>query len=311
MKIQEIPYGAASTITLNLLGGNASGNQIKVGDEVSLRASRADGGVLLRAGTDAWRVDGAEPADQDSLDAVVDTGLPRITWVSKVGQDRTIAVQVHRFAHTAQWDREVVVGIDESGLRSALRFLPGRRSLDQVAEWLAEQFLIRVPADPHRQPRLLASAGPSEVDVDRSFQLHGRSVVANVASKGGRLLLKNLHRASGKQGRPVALTLVQATLAFRDVTYAATLRETYKDEFRELLGSGEQYLNHWDEYSERERLQIVGRALSLGFAPTPGWTGWTAGPSAFTSSPTGAMPSCPGSATTTPIWRLPRTHPTG
>jgi AAA domain len=65
----------------------------------------------------------------------------------------------------------------------------------------------------------------------------------------------------------MALTLVHTRLAFRDVTYAARLRETHRDEFRDLMGSGEQYLNHWDEYSERERLQIVGRALSLGFAP--------------------------------------------
>ncbi|MFI9552783.1 DEAD/DEAH box helicase [Nonomuraea endophytica] len=267
MRIQEIPYGVAGTITLKLLGGNASDNQIKIFDEVSLRTSRADGGVLLRAGTDAWRVDGAEPPDQDFLDAIIDTGLPRVTWVSKVVQDSTIAVQVHRFAHTARWDREVVVGIDDSGLRSALRFLPGRRSLDQIAEWLADQFLISVPADPHREPRLLASAGPSEVNVDQGFQLHGRSMAANIANRNGRLLLKNLHRVSGKRSRPVALTLVRARLAFRDVTYAATLRETYKDEFRELLGSGEQYLNHWDEYSERERLQIVRRALTLGFAP--------------------------------------------
>jgi MoxR-like ATPase len=267
MKIQDLPYGKAGTITLKLLGGNVSGNKINVYDEVSLRASRADGGVLLRAGTDAWRVDGAEPGDQDLLDAVVDTGLPRITWVTKVGQDRTVAVQVHRFAHTARWDREVVVGVDDSGLRSALRLLPGRRSPDQVAQWLAEEFLISVPADPHRQPRLLASAGPSQVDVDRGFQLHGKRVVANITNKDGRPLLKSLLRVSGRRSRPVALTLVQGTLAFRDVTFAGTLRETYKHEFRELLESGEQYLNHWDEYSKRERLQIVGRALSLGFAP--------------------------------------------
>ncbi|MFC0526121.1 DEAD/DEAH box helicase [Phytohabitans kaempferiae] len=267
MKINNIPYGKAETITLRLLGGNVSSRQIKIGDEVSLRASRADGGVLLRAGTDAWRVDGAEPGDQDLLDTVVDTDLPRITWVSKVGQDGTIVVQVHRFAHTARWDREVVVGIDDDGLRSALRFLPSRRTLDQVGEWLSDQFLIAVPADPHRQPRLLASAGPSQVDSERGFQLHGQTVVANITHKDGRPLLRNVVRVSGRRSRPVALTLVHARIAFRDVTRAAQVREVHRDEFRDLMGSGEQYLNHWDEYSERERIQIVDRALSLGFAP--------------------------------------------
>ena len=248
---------------LKIEEGRSSGFSVRVGDEVTLRISRANGRVLLRAGTGAWFAEGAAPADQDLLDKVVDTGLPCLSWVTRAGQDGTIAVQVHRFASRAQWDNQIVIGIDDNSLRSALRMFPSRRTADQLGRWLTEEFLITGAAGEDETARMLASAGPQTVRLDKGFQLHGRRAVAHVENRDGLLWLKTL-RYSRQQHEAIALTLVEARVSFRNATYAATLRERHQEDFARLLSTGQQYLNHWDEYSERERRQITGRALGLG-----------------------------------------------
>jgi hypothetical protein len=265
MKISDIPSGATSTIVLRMAQGHPSGHSASIGDEVTLRASRANGRVLLRVGTNAWFAEGAAPSDQDLLDQVIDTGLPRIAWVTRADQDGTIAIQVHRFARQAQWDNEIVIGVDETSLLSALRILPGRRTADQLEGWLTEQFLMAGPAGRGGPARMLASAGPQSVRLDRGFQLHGKRAIAHIENRDGQLWVKTL-RYARRQHEVIALTLVHAQVSFRDATYTATLRERHQEDFARLLSTGQQYLNHWDEYSEREQRQVVARALSLGVA---------------------------------------------
>lgn len=71
-------------------------------------------------------------------------------------------------------------------------------------------------------------------------------------------------RYNRRQHEVIALTLVEAQVSFRNATYTATLRERHREDFARLLSTGQQYLNHWDEYSERDRRQIIDRALGLG-----------------------------------------------
>jgi hypothetical protein len=266
MKVSEMAYGATHTITLKVMGGNASNRGTQVRDEVTLRTSRANGRALLSAGGDAWWVEGAEPADQDVLDVVTDTGLPCISWVTQVGRDRTVVVRVHRFAHRLRWEHEIVIGIDDDSLRSAQRVLGGRRSADQLKGWLENQFLIPAGPDRSRPPRVLASAGQQAMTLDKGFSLLGTRAVAHIENLDGRLRLKTLRWAGNRERQAIALTLVEAEVAFRDSTEAMAFRERHRDEFAQLLSTGQQYLNHWDDYSEREREQIVRGALGLGAA---------------------------------------------
>lgn len=185
MKISEIPSGATSTIVVRITEDHTSGRSARIGDEVTLRTSRANGRVLLRAGTNAWFVEGAEPADQDLLDKVVDTGLPRITWVTRASQDGTIAVQVHRFASRAQWENQVVIGIDDNSLRSALRILSGRRTADQLEGWLTKEFLI-AGADGNGRPGCSLRPGRNRCGLTRvsSCTAKGRSPISRTGTDG-------------------------------------------------------------------------------------------------------------------------------
>lgn len=265
MKISDISSGAASTIMLRITQGRVSSSSAKVGDEATLRTSRANGRVLLRVGTNAWFVDGAEPADQDLLDTVIDTGLPCISWVSRVGQDNTITIQVQRFARRAEWSNQVVIGIDENTLLAAQRLLSGRRTADQLANLLTRQFLIADAATSGGPIRMLASAGPQSVRLDKGFQLHGKRMIAHIENRDGRLWVKTL-RNGRRQREVLALTLVEAQVSFRDETFTAALKEQHREDFARLLSTGQQYLNHWDEYSERDQQQVIARALGLGVA---------------------------------------------
>ena len=309
MKLRQLDYGATDTIALRLKGGNASDREIKVGDEATLRVSRVNGRVMLRVGTDVWWAEGAEPAQQDLLDLVVDTDLPCLTWVAQAGPDCAVAVQVHRFAHRLPWDQEIVVGMDEDSLRSAQRLLAGRRSADQLARWLADQFLLKHEPPDTAPARMLASAGPQAMTLDKGFRLHGTRAIAHIDNRDGRLFLKTLRRAGRRQREVMGLTLVEADVSFQDATSAHVFREKHRDEFARLLSTGQQYLNHWDDYSGRDRQQIAQRALALGAARYMRCARPGAGPSASTSTRTAARSSWPVSARSTLSSRQPGRRP--
>ncbi|MFE9658041.1 DEAD/DEAH box helicase [Micromonospora sp. NPDC006431] len=264
MRLQDLQYGATTSIVLKPLDQALSGNSVKIGHEATLRTSRASSAAMLVVDKDVWPVEGHGPADQDHLDEVLDSGGARIAWVSRVGDD-TITVQVHRFAHHVRWDPDLVFGLDDHSLQSLARLLPGRRRVDQTAKWLADQFLVAAPAGTDRAPRFLASAAPERaVSFDQGFRLHGSRIMAHVENRDGRLRLRTVRWANRADRTAVALTLVEASASFRDETFAGTFRERHHTEFAELLSSGRQYLNRWDEYSEKERRQVVDRAFTLG-----------------------------------------------
>ncbi|WP_431912765.1 DEAD/DEAH box helicase [Micromonospora carbonacea] len=264
MKLTSLQYGATTTIVLRALDRPPSGNPVEIGQEATLRTSPATNDSLLVVGGDVWQVQGRGPADQDQLDMVLDGGGARLAWVSTVGRD-VLTVQVHRFAYRLRWEEELVFGVDDRGLTAVTRLLPAHRRIDQVTKWLAEQFLIPAPAGTNRAPRFLASAAPDRaVSLDQGFRLHGTRTTAHLENQGGQLWLRILRRPSAADRDAVALTLVEAPASFRDQTYAGVFRQRHQTDFTQLLGSGRQYLNHWDEYSEKERRQVVDRATALG-----------------------------------------------
>ncbi len=266
MKIQELSYGAPTTIVLRLLGNRASSGA-KIGEEATLRRSQAAGKSLLQVGTEAWQVEGVGPADQDALDMVFDTGLPHLGWVARSGQDNTVAIQIHRFAHAVHWDGDVGITFDEKTLESIARVQSGRARVKKVENWLAEQFLLPDLRGSDRPARLFASAGPNQAaSSDNAFLLHGKSFSAPVERRNGQLWVRTVRRVRRGQSSAVALTLVKADVEFRDSTFVTTFREEHNAAFQKLLSSGKQYLNHWDGYSERERRQIAERAVTLGSA---------------------------------------------
>ncbi|MEV5821173.1 AAA domain-containing protein [Micromonospora haikouensis] len=266
MKLQALQHGATTTLVLRTVDQHRPAEPVEIGHEATLSTARTTGDTLLVRGRDVWRVQGHGPADQDQLDKVLDGGGARLAWVSDIGPGM-FTVQVHRFAYRLRWEEELVFGVDDRGLAAAARLLPAHRRIDQVTTWLADQFLIPPPAGTDRAPRFLASAAPDRaVALDRGFRLHGSNATAHIENQDGQLWLRTLRRPTAADRRSVALTLVEAPASFRDETYAGVFRQRHQTDFTQLLGSGRQYLNHWDEYSEKEVRQVVERAVGLGVA---------------------------------------------
>ncbi|MEU8143183.1 AAA domain-containing protein [Nonomuraea sp. NPDC048901] len=265
MKLSQLPYGAITTIDLTSPDDGFSTGAV-VGDEITLLTSAQSGVVMLRAGESAWRVAGAEPAHQDALDLVMDTNLPRIAWVTNAAKGSPLTVRVHRFAQAVSWDDKLIIEVDDESLRSLTRARSGKMTMKRALAWLEAEFLL--PHADRSSRRLFASAGPSHAVAagGGGFSLYGKSTIAHIDKQGDRFRVKTVRRAAAKSSHNVALTVVEAEVAFDDARFTTTFRTEHSAAFQELLSSGRQYLNYWDDYSKREREQILSRALGLGFA---------------------------------------------
>ncbi|GAA2395497.1 hypothetical protein Cme02nite_55760 [Catellatospora methionotrophica] len=263
MRLRDLRTDSASAITLRTRGGENPATVARVGDEASLLYSSTGGNLLLRIGANAWQAAGDTPTDEQVLTDVIGTNLPVLAWVSRVAAPDSVAVQVHRFAHRLTWDQKLVIGVDDDAVRAVQRALHRSRTSADLVRWLADEFVLAPSAD-GRPVRVFGSAGQQSLDLSTGFVLHGRTTEAHLESRDGVLWLKTLRRPGRRGQREVALTLVEADLTFADGTHAHTFKQQHLDEFQRLLSSGQQYLNHWDEYGRMDQAQVIARAIGLG-----------------------------------------------
>ena len=278
MKVSDVIHGRVATAHLRRADGDRFPEGLVAGAEMFLSGGDHDG-FRIRAGEDAWEVEGVAPPDVDTLRR----SLPRLAWLVQAtparGPDDRLLVQVHEFPAALDWDEPMDIGVDDRVVDD-MRKRQGRLvSVESVVQWLTECMLLP-SREPDGPPRALLSGSPRP-DAGRktAFRLHGHRFAVDVERGSDDRLQVNrvvpARRAiEGDERRPIFLATGQ--ISFCDATVAGEFRGVARTELDSLVAQADSYLGLWQAYNDREREAILRRARELGWArysrrePLPG-----------------------------------------
>ena len=282
MKVSDVIHGRVATADLRRADGDRFPEGLVAGSEVFLSGGDHDG-FRIRAGEDAWEVEGVAPPDVDALRRMGIRGLPRLAWLVQATHARRptdrLLVRVHEFPAALDWDEPMDIGVDDKVVDD-MRKRQGRLvSVESVVQWLTERMLLP-SREPDGRPRALLSGSPRP-DAGRktAFRLYGDRFAADVERGSDDRLQVNrvvpARRAiEGDERRPIFLATGQ--ISFCDATVAGEFRGVARTELDSLVAQADSYLGLWQAYNDRERAAILRRARELGWArysrrePLPG-----------------------------------------
>lgn len=259
MKLSRLQHGHTSVIEVRRVDGAPFPQGLHRGRGVALRRRATSGEVILEGLGELLPVTGGE-----ELRACVEANQPQIAWVTaRAEQERTLAVQVHRFGRLIHSPEPLAFGVDEKIVED-VRARLGRRLLPeavcaQLADWLL------LPGQGGEGARAIITAGPDPT-IEQSFRVHGERVTADVINLGGRAVVKRVTFATQpvrpSERRPPAI--LAGAMSFVDATQAGALRGVAQAELDQLIGRDDSYLRIWRRYWTLELERLVTRRRAFG-----------------------------------------------
>lgn len=241
--------------------------------EVELFSTALESEPMLRAGEQAWAIDGRNPRNRELLEGVLLRALPRLAWVSarapgdeKVGAS-SLVLEVREFPYSMEWGPDVVdFGVGDEVVDSMRRKRRRLSSIDGVLDFLDGH--MRVASEGGRDYVLLSGGPGSQLSQRGAFRLHGKGWAVDVKPDSeGRLLVTRVtqsHRAvADEERRPILL--VRGRFRFVDQTVAGRFRGTARSELDRIVGDADSYLSIWSEYNKLENRSIQRRAHDFGW----------------------------------------------
>ncbi|MGI5232549.1 DEAD/DEAH box helicase [Actinoallomurus sp. CA-142502] len=137
---------------------------------------------------------------------------------------------------------------------------------DRILRWLADRLLLPPPpgAGSEGPPRMIVSVGLGEMGETTGYRIHGRGLIADVGTQGGRLLINRVRRPGNQDAQgPLRLTRCQVT--FTDVSRAGELRAEMRHQLNRLA-AGKGFLAMWQEYNRLETQFVKNQVREVGFA---------------------------------------------
>ena len=271
MKISDVIHGRVATADLQRADGDRFPDGVVPRSEVFLSSGDHDG-FRIRAGDDAWEVEGVAPPDVDTLRRIGIHGLPRLAWLAQAtparGPADRLLVQVHEFPTALAWDEPMDIGVDDRVVDD-MRKRQGRLvSVESVVQWLTDRMLL-APCEPDGPPRALLSGSPMP-DAGRktAFRLYGDRFAVDVErGSDDRLQVNRVVTArraiEGDERRPIHLAT--GRIRFCDATMAGRFRGIARTELDSLVAQANSYLGVWQAYNDREREAILRQARELGW----------------------------------------------
>lgn len=270
MNINDLSSGEVSTFEVVPNAAADFDLVIEARAEAALLFSDVTGDSLLRIGTSAWSVIGADKRAIEALGRLRDRNLPRVAWVAAVRpkgkKSEAVLVQVHEFPARYDWPDSVDIGVDDKLVEQVRQKLSRSVTAAEATQWLNDRFLLH--ADDGTTRVFLSGSPTPATDKSGAFRLHGRGYAVDVA-KGGddKLIATRLVEAkrgsSPDERRPVVLVL--GSIRFCDATIAGAFRGTARTQLDQLVEQAGSYLNVWKEYNKLERESVLRRARTLGW----------------------------------------------
>jgi AAA domain len=273
VRVSAVKRGATSTIEVVRDDADVFPSTLLKGIEVSLLRARDTDDALLSADGQVFGVVGADRGNRLRLADVFERNLPRLCWLvasrPKQGPAMQLTLQIHEFPTDWHSRDEIRIGIDERIVEDIRRsYLTRQASLDDILGWLGSQLLIPSSAD-GRPPRALLSATPGETSLSkRPFRLYGEDIVIDVrAVESGAISIERLLRTRyvrrDDERRPVIL--LEAPVAFCELSVAATARNDLQTQLDQLVRSAGDYMSLWHKYNRLERESVLRRARDFGW----------------------------------------------
>lgn len=270
MNISDLSSGEISTLEIVHSAGADFGMTIQPKTEVILLFSDVTGDALLKIGSEAFSVEGANKQGAEGLKRIRDRNLPRLAWVASARpKDQTTEatlLQVHEFPARYDWPDAVDIGVDEKLVEQVRQKLNRMVSAVEATQWLNERFLLDAGSGGERV--FLSGSPTPDTDQRGAFRLHGRGYAIDVA-KGSddKLLATRIVEARRGRGpderRPIVLVI--GRVRFCDATIAGAFRGTAKTQLDQLVEQAGSYLNVWREYNKIERESVLRRARTMGW----------------------------------------------
>lgn len=270
MNINDLASGEVSTIEVVPSAAADFDAAVEPRVEATLQFSDITGDALLRIGTSAWSVVGADKRASEALQRLRDRNLPRVAWVASVRpkgkKSEAVLLQVHEFPARYDWPDQVDIGVDDKLVEQVRQKLGRIISAGEATQWLSDRFLLQATDG---SARVFLSGSPTpETDQRGAFRLHGRGYAVDVAKRRDDKLLAT-RIVEAKRGRtpderrPVVLVL--GRVRFCDATIAGAFRGTARTQLDQLVEQAGSYLNIWREYNKLERESVLRRARTLGW----------------------------------------------
>ena len=269
MNVSDVIHGRVVTVDLRRADGERFPEGLIPKSEVFLTNGQG-GEFLLRAGAQAWEVEGAGPGDRDALRQLGIRGLPRLAWLVQAapanGQADRVLVRIHEFPAAFVWDDEPVdVGVDDRIVDDLRKRQKRQVSVEGAVQWLTERMLLppRDPDDPPRARALLSGSPGREAGRKTAFRLYGAGFAVDVErGPDDRLRATRIVGArravEGDERRPIYLASGQ--IRFCDASIAGQFRSTARTELDTLVAQSDSYLGLWQRYNDKEREAILRRA---------------------------------------------------
>ena len=271
MMVSDVIHGHVMTADLRRTDGDHFPEGLVAKSEVFLSSSE-DSEHRLRAGPEAWEVDGAAARDRDTLRRIDIRALPRLAWLVQAapanGPADRVLVQVHEFPTAFVWNEPVDIGVDDKVVDDVRKRRKRQVSAESVVEWLAECILLP-PREPGRPPRTLLSGSPAPASPKKTaFRLCGHRFGVDVErGPGDRLRVTRVvqvrRAVEGDEHRPIHLAT--GPIRFCDVTVAGQFRGVARTELDNLVAQADSYLSLWRAYNDREHEAILRRARQVGW----------------------------------------------
>lgn len=270
MNIHDLAAGTVSTFEVVPKAIAGFDLVIEPRAEAVLQFSDGTGDSVLRIGTSAWVVEGADKRSIEAIRRLRDRNLPRVAWVASVrprGRKSTaVLMQVHEFPVRYDWPNPVDIGVDDALVDQVRQKLGRNVAATEVTQWLNDRFLL--PTDDGTVRVFLAGSPNPETNRSGAFRLHGRGYAVDVAKgRDDKLLATRIVEArrgrSPDERRPVVLAL--GRFRFCDSTLAGAFRGAARTQLDQIVEQAGSYLNVWAEYNKLERESVLRRARTLGW----------------------------------------------
>jgi len=270
MKVNDLVHGQVCSLDLRRLGGERFPEGLPIGAEVRLAFADADGAVL-RVGDEVWPVEGVTEDATDTLLQLSARNLPRLAWLAQASPRRAPAerllIQVHEIPGSYSWHEGFDVGVDEKALEDIRKRSGSALSMEAGLGWLRERLLLP-PLPGEAVHRMVLSGSPEATTGGAmAFRLYGDRISADIArGSDERLRLTRIVEArKPERGERRALYLATGPIRFCDATVAGAFRGIARTQLDALVEQADSYLQLWQQYQQRERENVIGRARAFGW----------------------------------------------
>jgi len=240
--------------------------------EINVYSSELESEALLRAGENAWSIEGTNTRNQELLDSLLNRALPYIAWVVArypkqihIPAEKLI-LEINEFPSEYVWPELVEIGVDEKTVGFMRKKRRSLFSTTDIINWITDKAII---SDLSGSTRILISSSPNpQADQTSAFRIWGKGFGVDVArdSKDKLLITRVVETKSNieiDERRPVYI--VRGQFKFVDYTIAGSFRGIARNELDQIVSRSGSYLGIWKEYNKLESKNILNRAREFGW----------------------------------------------